>query len=88
MRFTVCRSFDSFGGNISEQVGWTFVPSLRVKVKMSLFTEATWMNQSSVTGMLSRPVSPVGQEALLFKPHAALKILGCDRAPTVGADMA
>jgi hypothetical protein len=33
------------------------------------------MNQLKVTGMLSRPCSPVGQPTALSVPHDALRIL-------------
>ena len=38
------------------------------------------MNQLKVTGMLSRPCSPVGQSTALSVPQDALRILGSGRA--------
>src|ERR1700710_2221549 len=38
------------------------------------------MNQLKVTGMLSRPCSPAGQQTALSVPHDALRILGPGRA--------
>src|SRR5664279_2252809 len=80
IRFTVCASSDSSGGNCRAQVGIATLPSLRTIRKSAGWIVARRMNQLNVTGMLSSPCSPPGQPTALSVPHEALRILGLGRA--------
>ena len=65
IKFTVWISFGSFGGDYRAHVGVTVVPSVRVITKSVTWIVVGLINQLNVTGMLSRPFSPVGQAIVI-----------------------
>ena len=58
------------------------VPSLRTIWKSPVWIDERRMNQSNVTGMLSRPLAPDGQPTALSVPHEALRTFGLARGLT------
>ena len=78
-RSIVCRSFFSSGGKSRAQAGLAVVPSSLVIRKSVGATDAGSINQLKVTGTLSKPLPPLGQELPPFKPHEALRIFAVPR---------